>query len=92
MRVNKDSRLRRRWTEADSVADVTALTIDSANRTYAATSLGIQVFDPTGRLCGVFTSPGSGITSLEFDGNKLFAVTGDKTYVRIMQASKQCPC
>ena len=29
------------------------MTTDVQGRTYVTTSLGIQVFDPTGRLCGV---------------------------------------
>jgi len=47
-----------------------ALTTDDRGRMYAATSLGIQVFDPTGRLCGVLPnpSPGKKITALAFGG------------------------
>ena len=39
---------------------VTALMVDSAGRLYAGTSKGIQVFDPTGRLCGVIPLPKPG--------------------------------
>src|SRR5262249_34835250 len=36
---------------------VTALTVDDKGRLYACTPLGVQVFDPTGRLCGVLLKP-----------------------------------
>src|SRR5579871_5234364 len=39
---------------------VSKLAIDGVGRIYAATSVGIQVFDPTGRLCGVIDNPPSG--------------------------------
>ena len=39
---------------------VTALSLDSAGRLYAATEQDLQVFDPTGRLSGVLTLPGKG--------------------------------
>ncbi len=51
---------------------VTALTVDTAGRIYAATVMGIQVFDPTGRLCGVLECPKGGIvTGLKFGGSNL---------------------
>jgi len=86
LRVRGDDR-RKRVTPAEAYrAEPTAMTIDSANRTYVATNLGIQVFDPTGRLCGVVTAPPGHITELAFDGNRLFAKTGDKVFVRKMLA------
>ena len=66
-------------------ADPSAITVDSANRTYVATNLGIQVFDPTGRLCGVFAAPGR-VEEMAFDGDRLFAHVGEKKYVRQMLA------
>ncbi len=33
------------------------MTTDSLGRTYVTTGLGVQVFDPTGRLCGVLAKP-----------------------------------
>src|SRR5262249_55513948 len=36
---------------------VTALTVDDKGRLFACTPLGVQVFDPTGRLCGVLLKP-----------------------------------
>jgi sugar lactone lactonase YvrE len=51
-----------------------------------ATNLGIQVFDPTGRLCGVFTAPPGRVTELVFNGDRLFARVADKVFVRKMLA------
>jgi hypothetical protein len=87
LRVRGDDR-RKRLTPAEAYrAEPTAMTIDGANRTYVATNLGIQVFDPTGRLCGVFTAPPGHVTELAFDGDRLFARAGDKVFVRKMLAT-----
>jgi len=86
MRVRGDDR-RKRVTPAEAYrAEPTAMTIDGANRTYVATNLGIQVFDPTGRLCGVFTAPPGQVSELAFDGDRLFARAGGKVFVRTMLA------
>ena len=80
-----DSRLKGEKPEK-FLADPSAMTMDGSNRTYVATSLGIQSFDPTGRLNGVFTSPPGRVIELAFDGNKLYAKTDGKVYVRVMLA------
>jgi enterochelin esterase family protein len=53
---------------------------------YAATDLGIQVFDPTGRLCGVLLKPKDepliGVAFGGSDNDRLFTVCGDKLYSR----------
>lgn len=67
-------------------ADPSAMTSDAVNRTYVATNLGIQIFDPTGRLCGVIASPPGRVTELAFDGTQLFAHADGKVYVRKMLA------
>ena len=86
MRVRGDDR-RKRFTPAEAYrAEPTAMVIDGANRTYVATDLGIQAFDPTGRLCGVFTAPPGRITELAFDGDRLFAKVGNTVFVRNMLA------
>ncbi len=33
------------------------MAIDKAGRYYVTSALGIQIFDPTGRLCGVLPKP-----------------------------------
>ena len=62
------------------------MTVDGATRLYVATNLGIQVFDPTGRLCGVFTGPVGRVTELAFDGDWLFAKADGRVFVRTMLA------
>jgi enterochelin esterase family protein len=87
MRVRGDERRKRFAPSEAASADPSAMTTDAANRTYVATNLGIQVFDPTGRLCGVFTSPPGRIKELVFNGDWLFARTEGKVYVRKMVAT-----
>ena len=66
------------------------LTIDRQRRVYASTPLGIQVFDPTGRLSGVLASPEReppGI--MAFAGpnrDLLYASFGTSLYVRKLKA------
>jgi len=76
--------------ELDDTVETTALLMDGAYRLYAATEIGIQIFDPTGRLCGVITSPASGkVTAMAFTGpdkDELAAVVDGKTYARKMLA------
>jgi sugar lactone lactonase YvrE len=67
-------------------ADPSAMTIDGMSRTYVATELEIQVFDPTGRLCGVFTNPPGHVTEMAFDGDRLLARANRKVFVRNMLA------
>jgi len=63
---------------------------DVQGRYYVTTSLGVQVFDPTGRLCGVLPNPGSkGMTSVGFGGPNLeylHVLCGDKIFKRKVQA------
>jgi gluconolactonase len=68
---------------------VTAMVMDTRNLLYAATTLGVQVFDPTGRLCGVMLPPANenmtAITIGGKDANQLFIACGDKIYSRKIQ-------
>lgn len=66
---------------------ILGMTLDKANRIYAATSLGVQVFDPTGRLCGVLLQPDfpSFASSIGFAGSDkstLYALVGQNLYTR----------
>jgi len=71
-------------------SDVSAFGFDSAGRIYAATNIGVQVFDPTGRLCGVLTNPSvDGVTAMCFGGEKgdrLFIGCGSEIYSRRLNA------
>jgi enterochelin esterase family protein len=68
---------------------VTAMTMDAAGLLYACTPLGIQVFDPTGRLSGVVAAPAkdtmTAITIGGANGDTLFVACGDKVHSRRIQ-------
>ncbi|PHX62680.1 MAG: hypothetical protein CK551_09955 [Planctomycetaceae bacterium] len=72
---------------AGVTGSVPGMTLDKANRIYAATSLGVQVFDPTGRLCGVLLQPdfpsfASSIAFAGSDKSTLYALVGQNLYTR----------
>jgi enterochelin esterase family protein len=62
------------------------MTTDTMGRFYVATTLGVQVFDPTGRHCGVLTKPADkSMTSVTLAGPKheyLYVTCGDTIYRR----------
>jgi enterochelin esterase family protein len=66
------------------------MVMDANFRLYAATPLGVQVFDPTGRLAGVLLPPDkeemTAITLGGKDADTLFVAAGDKIYSRKIQA------
>jgi sugar lactone lactonase YvrE len=61
---------------------------DDSGRFYVATSLGVQVFDPTGRECGLLPHPQKAkpLTSCAVAGEFLYITNGDKVYRRKVQA------
>ena len=69
---------------------VTALTLDADGRIYASTPLGVQIFDPTGRLCGVLTNPSRepliDVNLAGPEGNLLFVADKNNVYVRKVKA------
>lgn len=69
---------------------VTELAADRDGRIYAATPVGVQVFDPTGRLCGVVAPPvpGAGVDLLWFQGDRLVAVVNGTRYTRKLRTAK----
>src|SRR5262249_15620278 len=74
---------------------VTCVLTDAAGRIYAGTPLGVQIFDPTGRLCGVLNQPCEGrLTALAFGGtdlNVLYMACGDSLFSRQMLAKGKSP-
>jgi enterochelin esterase family protein len=66
-------------------------TTDSAGRYYITSHVGIQMFDPTGRLGGVIAKPqAKGAVSVAFAGPKLeylYVACSDKVYRRKTKAS-----
>jgi len=100
-RVEKDSTLTAaepyyalRLRPGEKESHVTALTVDDKGRLYAGTPLGVQVFDPTGRLCGVISKPGDGDMTgsivLGEDGILLVSC-GGKVYSRKIQGKGVAP-
>jgi gluconolactonase len=75
---------------AGQASGVAALTADSDRRLYAATREGVQVFDPTGRLCGVLLKPlPQPVTAVVFGGaerDRLYIACGDQLFVRKTKA------
>ena len=65
---------------------VCRLHTDTDGRIYALTNLGVQILDPTGRLCGVLTSPThEPLVAMAFGGakgNLLFVATKTTVYTR----------
>ncbi len=82
LRVRKD----------DPRSEASAICIDNAGRFFVATKLGVQVFDPTGRLCGVLLNPLSQRpTAMTFggeDGDVLYLACGSELYWRKMQEKR----
>jgi enterochelin esterase family protein len=71
--------------KADSGGD--GSTTDTAGRYYITSHVGIQVFDPTGRLCGVIAKPqpNKGCVNVAFAGptlEYLYACSADKVFRR----------
>ncbi len=66
------------------------MSMDEQGRYYVTTHLGLQVFDPTGRLCGVLPNPGvKNMTSVGFGGanrDYLVVACGEKVFKRKVQA------
>lgn len=63
------------------------MTTDTLGRTYVTTTLGVQVFDPTGRLCGVIGNPvrGRSVTSCVLSGPErglLYVTSGSAIFRR----------
>jgi sugar lactone lactonase YvrE len=77
-------------TPANGKSGVRTLTVDQSARLYAATSVGVQIFDPTGRICGVLNSPlREPVTAIAFGGEKgdeLYIVCGDRLWHRKTKA------
>jgi len=59
---------------------------DAAGRFYVTSGVGLQMFDPTGRLCGVIVSPqAKPLVSVEYSGPELsylYVCCGDKIFRR----------
>ncbi len=76
-------------TKPNEKMHVTSMVMDAGYLLYACTPLGIQVFDPTGRLSGVIAAPSKeSMTAITIGGAKadeLFVAAGDKIFARRIQ-------
>jgi gluconolactonase len=99
-RIEQDGRLTAgqpycplRLASGQTGSGVAALTLDKAGRIYAATPQGVQIFDPTGRLCGVLSNPvGEALVAVAFggpDGKRLFVASKNTVYMRKVQVQGQ---
>jgi enterochelin esterase-like enzyme/sugar lactone lactonase YvrE len=64
--------------------------VDKIGRYYVTSALGIQIFDPTGRMCGVLPmpNPGKPLTSCTLGGVNhefLYVTNGDKIFRRLLK-------
>lgn len=84
-----------RVAKAETRSEVSDIRVDPAGRFFAATNEGVQVFDPTGRLCGVLSKPSKNQpTSIVFSGPRLdvlFMACGKEIYFRVMKAKGVAP-
>jgi enterochelin esterase family protein len=78
-----------------TVAGGDGMTIDSAGRVYVTSALGLQIFDPQGKLVGVLPKPGTGpLVSAGFGGkdlDQLYVACGDKLYKRKTNTTGAAP-
>jgi sugar lactone lactonase YvrE len=74
----------------EEITTAVGMTVDTAGRLYAATREGVQIFDPTGRLCGVLSRPADGaMWSVAFGGKNrdiLHVSCGGTIYARKTKA------
>jgi len=80
-----------RTPNADSPSKGDGMTTDSVGRYYVTSAVGLQMFDPTGRMGGVIASPSQKpIVSVAFAGpghQYLYVAAGDEIYRRKTKAS-----
>lgn len=81
--------------KGETRSEASDIRIDPAGRFFVATREGVQIFDPTGRLCGVLSKPSKQRpTSIVFGGPQLdilFMACGTEIYYRVMQAKRVAP-
>jgi len=84
-----------RVAKGETRSEVSDIRVDAAGRFFVATKEGVQIFDPTGRLCGVLSKPSKQRpTSIAFGGPELdilFMACGTEIYYRVMQAKRVAP-
>jgi len=68
------------------ISGADGLKCDAAGRLYVTSQAGLQMFDPTGRICGVIAKPQEkSLSNVVFAGEKLdtlVVTSGDKVFLR----------
>ena len=67
--------------------DAGQITFDAKGYLYVATSVGVQICDHNGRVRAILALPNGSVESIAFAGNRLFAISGGKLYVRLLRRS-----
>ena len=71
------------------------MTTDKVGRYYVTSAVGVQVFDTTGRLCGVLPKPQpKGLVNAAFAGpdrSYLYVANGDRIYRRKTTSEAMVP-
>ena len=62
--------------------DAGQILFDNKGYLYAATSVGIQICDQNGRVRAILPLPGGRVDSIAFAGDRLYALSGGRIYVR----------
>ena len=86
--ANGDSIYRLEVPDESTATGAGGMALDSEGFLYVATNLGIQVFDPQGRVMAILQPPQPRVSSLAFGGPKrdiLYVTAGDKVYRRAMR-------
>jgi sugar lactone lactonase YvrE/predicted alpha/beta superfamily hydrolase len=86
--ANGDSIYRLEAPDESTATEAGGMAIDSEGFLYVATNLGIQVFDPQGRVMAILQPPQPRVSSLAFGGPKrdiLYVTAGDKVFRRSMR-------
>lgn len=91
----KDRYYALRLTNGREGGRVAQMTEDDARRLYAATSEGVQIYDPTGRMSGVVLKPERGdVTAVTIGGaghSNLYIGIGGKVYARKIKSKGAFP-
>lgn len=68
-----------------------AMAFDTQGNLYVATAMGVQVADHNGRVRAILSLPSGEVQSLAFSGNYLYVVSGNRLFVRKMNAKGHIP-
>lgn len=61
------------------------MAFDTLGNLYVATPFGVQVCDQNGRVRAILTLPSRSIDAICFTGNRLYALSGGKVFVRTLK-------